>query len=169
MAPDNGSRPHDGHSSPGESVLGTDITAMAAENAAYGERVQRDPYAFSGQEIRATFLTGGQSLIDDMLRSVYEKEVHHLVAMQIEQGLRVLRLKAANKPGDLPSRVRDLATLPPALQSAMIAGVVSAAKDGAARQEALVAWSGQAMMMGKRRNLGDRVVNPAPQAGGGLS
>lgn len=147
--------------------LGGDLTRMAAENASWSQAIDRDTYAFSGAEIRRTFLADGTSIGDTILRSVFKKDVSHLVAMQIEQGLRVVRRQAQHEPDELPDRVKAYATLPPALLSAMIDGLVSAAEEGESRQEALVAWSGGAMMMSRKRNVGQRLISPNPASSGG--
>jgi hypothetical protein len=136
----------------------------AAENASYSQRMSRDGFPFSGREIRETFLKDGSSIGDTILRSVFDDETAHLTAMQIQQGLRVLRTKAKTAPEDLPARVREYAILPPALQAAIVDGLVSAAKDGSARQEALLAWGGGSLAMAKRRNIGHKYVRPS--AGG---
>lgn len=141
--------------------IGSDISLAASENASYSERVARESYPFSARELQATFLMDGRSIGDSLLRMVFDKDTAHLSAMQIEQGLRVLRVQARHSPGDLPDRVKEYAGLPPALLSAMVSGLVSAAKDGNARNEALVAWSGGTLAMNKRRNIGQKIVRPS--------
>jgi len=149
----------------GHEPVGTDMSRLAAENSAYAEQMGGDGYAFSGAEIRQTFLSDGKSIGDTILRSHFPKDIAHLRAMQLEQGMRVLRQQAKAKPQDVPDRVKEYSNLPASMISAVVNGMVAAATDGGARSEALVAWGGGAMMMGKRRNIGSRALMPRNQDG----
>ena len=149
-----------------QNSLGTDVTKIAAENSAYSEPWGSDSYPFSGKEIRNTFLSDGEKIGDTILRCVYEKDIAHLRAMQIEQGMRLLRSRTRANNGKVPDRAKDYAEMPAALLSSIVNGMVAAAKDGNARSEALVAWGGGAVMA-KRRNVGSRVLSP--RSSGNLS
>lgn len=158
----------------GSMPLGTDITEVAAATAGFGEPIHGEGAPFSGAEIRETFLADGKGIGDTLLRSHFESDIAHLRAMQIEQGMRVMRHRAralstgqGGDKGKLPAKVREYAELPASLGSAVINGLVSAAKDGGAREQALVAWGGGSMMA-RRRNIGSRVFSPRDSSGQNL-
>lgn len=158
----------------GSVPLGTDITEVAAATAGFGQPITGEGAPFSGAEIRETFLTDGKSIGDTLLRSHFEGPIAHLRAMQIEQGMRVMRHMsralasgtAGTRGREIPDKVKEYAELPASLGSAVINGLVSAAKDGGAREQALVAWGGGSMMA--RRNVGSKVFRPHDASGQNL-